>query len=88
VKASIRQVLTTKVGRGNEWAREWDEAELVERLESLEAKAAGPETFDQLALPLAHAPAARGAWWTLPLLALLILAPWAVIATIVWLLAG
>ena len=105
MRTSIRRVLAPKVTRGNEWAQEWDEAELVERLEALEAQTArlrterdrlrgelslatGRESGSRLGeLHLPHGPGpGRLAWWTLPLLALLIVVPWAVIAATIWLL--
>ena len=107
MRESLRRVLRTKESQGNEWVQEWDEVELVERLESLEtlveslrverdelkaelAVANGGESapaFD----PLGRARASSrdlGVWWKLPLLTLLVLAPWAVIGSVVWLLAA
>ena len=107
MRASLRRVLRTKETQGNEWVREWDEVELVERLESLEAeveslRAERDELRAELAIanggerepgfaPPGRAKAANrdlGVWWKLPLLTLLVLAPWAVIGSVVWLLAA
>lgn len=107
MRASLRRVLGAKETRGNEWVQEWDEVELVERLESLEAqveslRAERDELEAELALaaggeldPDFEPPGRAGAssrdlavWWKLPLLTLLVLAPWAVIGSVVWLLAA
>jgi hypothetical protein len=94
MKASIRRVLRTKELRGNDWVQEWDDVELVERLEWLEAqRESGAEPIDESAPPRSYA---RGrlarmdqtAWWKLPLLTVVVLGPWVVIASIVWLLAS
>jgi hypothetical protein len=93
MKASIRRVLRTKEIPGEEWVQEWDDVELVERLEWLEAQRdAQKEPIVEAAAhrPRAHGRPARNdpvAWWKLPLLTVLVLAPWVVIASIVWLLA-
>lgn len=107
MRASLRRVLRTKETQGNEWVQEWDEVELVERLESLEAQVESLRVErDELRAELAVATggesdpafdpvrrdgsAGRGlvVWWKLPLLTLLVLAPWAVIGSVVWLLAA
>ena len=107
MRASLRRVLRTKETQGNEWVQEWDEVELVERLESLEAeveslRAEREELKAELAVanggerepgfePSSPAKAANrdlAVWWKLPLLTLLVLAPWAVIGSVVWLLAA
>jgi hypothetical protein len=107
MRASLRRVLRTKETRGNEWVQEWDEAELVERLESLEAEVESLRfERDELSAELAVAnggerepgfaplDSARMStrdlvvWWKVPLLTLLVLAPWAVIGAVVWLLAA
>src|SRR5215213_6812333 len=72
MKASIRRVLRTKEIRGDEWVQEWDDVELVERLEWLEAQREARE--EPVAEAAAPRPRARGgaartgpvAWWKLP----------------------
>jgi hypothetical protein len=104
MRASLRRVLRTKEAQGNEWVQEWDDVEIVERLESLEAEVESLRAErDGLKAELAVAnggerpePLRRSrvssrelvVWWKLPLLTLLVLAPWAVIGSIVWLLAA
>lgn len=107
MRASLRRVLRTKETQGNEWVQEWDEVELVERLESLEAqveslRAERDELRAELAVanggepepgfappgPVKTANRDLAVWWKLPLLTLLVLAPWAVIGSVVWLLAA
>jgi hypothetical protein len=116
MRESIRRVLRSKETRGNEWAQEWDDVEVAERLETLEAQVARLQAErDQLRAELTVATRGEGqagtdpaggmaapfagdqtvqprrddvAWWNLALLTLLIVAPWAVIACIVWLIAG
>ena len=93
MRASLRRVLRTKETQGTEWVQEWDEVELVERLESLEAQVESLRAErDELR---AQAPGRAEVssrdlvvWWKLPLLILLVLAPWAVIGSVVWLLAA
>ena len=103
MRASLRRVLRTKETQGTEWVQEWDEVELVERLESLQAqveslRAERDELKAELAderepalEPLGRVGAASRdlvVWWKLPLLIVLVLAPWAVIGSVVWLLAA
>lgn len=93
MRASLRRVLRTKETQGTEWVQEWDEVELVERLESLQAQVESlrAERDELRAQALGRARAASRdlvLWWKLPLLTLLVLAPWAVIGSVVWLLAA
>jgi hypothetical protein len=99
MKASSRRTFTTKAARGSDWAQEWEDVETVERLEALEAQvadlAAEPagepevtaEPIGDLMSSLSDGPGpGHAAWWSMPLLAFLIVAPWTVIAVLVWLL--
>jgi hypothetical protein len=107
MRASLRRVLRAKEAQGNEWVQEWDDVEIVERLESLEAEIESLRAErDELRAELAVANGGEResesetlgrarmtsrdlvVWWKLPLLTLLVLAPWAVIGSIVWLLAA
>jgi hypothetical protein len=107
MRGSFKRVLRAKEAQGNEWIQEWDDVEIVERLESLEAeveslRAERDELRAELAVANGGEPEsgldALGrarmtsrdlvVWWKLPLLTLLVLAPWGVIGSIVWLLAA
>jgi hypothetical protein len=99
MKASSRRTLT-KGARGSDWAQEWEDVETIERLESLEAQAVlrhdprgvpevTAEPIGDLLASLSDSPGpGRLAWWSVPLLAFLIVAPWSVIAVLVWLLTS
>jgi hypothetical protein len=100
MKASSRRTLT-KGARGSDWAQEWEDVETVERLESLAAQVVGSrddprgepevtaEPIGDLLASLSESPGpGRVAWWSVPLLAFLIVAPWSVIAVLVWLLTS
>jgi hypothetical protein len=106
MKASLRRVLKPRETRGNDWVQEWDDVEVVERLESLEARVesllaerdhlqaelsaltAGDEIEEARVRPLQGRHREILVWWKLSLLTVLVLAPWAVIGSIVWLLAS